>query len=57
MWFTKVKSLYPFFVGVNALDGDVITSGSLRFELPGDYDYGREFEARESKFVSNIYNS
>lgn len=57
VWFTKVKSLYPFFVGVNALDGDVITSGSLRFELPEDYDYGREIEVKESKFISNIYNS
>lgn len=56
VWITKVKSLFPFFVGVDALDGNVLYSGSLRTELPENYDYGREVEVIETDFIKNIYN-
>jgi len=55
VWVTKVKSLYPVFVGVDALTGNVLYSGSLRAELPENYDYGREVKVVESDFIKEIY--
>ena len=56
IWVAKVKSLFPFFVAVNALDGNVMYSGSLRDELPDNYDYGREVEIIETDSLRGIYN-
>lgn len=55
VWITKVKSIYPHFVGVDALDGEVLYSGSLRGEMPQDYDYGRELDVVASSFINDIY--
>ncbi len=55
VWISKVKSLYPIFVGVDALTGDVLSSGRIRGEVPEDYDYGREVEVVETNFIKNIY--
>ncbi len=57
IWITKVKSLYPHFVAVDALDGNVLYSGSLRADLPNDYDYGREIGVTETDFISGIYKN
>ena len=53
----KVKSLYPIYVGVDALTGNVLHSGSLRAELPENYGYGREVQVVESNFIKTIYNN
>lgn len=55
VWITKVKSLYPHFVAIDASNGDVLYSGSLRGELPENYDYGREVEVVETEFIKGIY--
>lgn len=54
MWITKVRSLYPIFVGIDALDGNLLFSGTLRDELPPDYDYGRNLEIVETEFIADI---
>ncbi len=55
VWVVKVKSIYPIYVGIDALNGNVLYSGSLRAELPEDYDYGREVEVVESDFIKEVY--
>jgi hypothetical protein len=55
LWLTKIKGLYPFFVGVNAHTGEVEFSGNPRGELPNDYDYGRDVEVVPSKLIKEIY--
>ncbi len=57
VWVTKVKSLYPHFVAIDASDGEVLYSGSLRGDLPENYDYGREVEVIETEFINKIYNN
>ncbi len=55
VWITKVKSLYPIFVEMDAMDGRVIISGSLRTVLPSNYDYGREVEVKETDLIKKIF--
>lgn len=56
IWIAKVKSLYPHFVAIDSLDGNVVYSGSIRGDLPENYDYGREVEVVETDFINDIYN-
>jgi len=57
VWITKVKSLYPHFVAIDALDGNVLYSGSFKGEFPDNYDYGREVEVIETDLINQIYNN
>lgn len=57
VWITKVKSLYPHFVAVDATDGRVLYSGSVRGDLPKDYDYGREVTVVETNLINQIYDN
>lgn len=54
IWITKVKSLYPIFVAIDAIDGQLVYTGSIRDEMPKDYDYGREVEIIETNFIKDI---
>lgn len=56
-WIVRVKSLYPIYVGVDASNGKVLYSGSLRDDLPEDYDYGGDVEVVETDFIKEIYNN
>jgi len=57
VWITKVKSLYPHFVAIDATNGNVLYSGSVKGELPENYDYGREIKVIETNLINQIYNN
>jgi len=54
VWITKVKSLYPFYVGIDALTGEVLYSGGIKTELPKNYDTGREIKITENDLIKSI---
>ena len=55
VWITKVKSLYSFFVEVDALDGSIIREGTLTAELPEGYSYGNNLETVDNELIKSIY--
>ncbi len=57
VWIARVKSLYPIYIGIDALTGKVLFSGTPRAEIPQGYDYGREIPVIESDFIKKIYGS
>jgi hypothetical protein len=55
VWVINVQSLYPIFVGVNAITGELVFSGAIRGDMPPNYDYGKDVEVVQSTLISRIY--
>ena len=55
IWRTQIKSLYPFFGGINALTGNVLYGGAGKSDMPIDYDFGRNVEVKESSTIKKVY--
>ena len=55
VWITKMKVLYPIFIGVSAQDGEILFTGGMRGTLPDNYNVGKESPIIESQFIKNIY--
>lgn len=55
VWITKVKGIYPFFVGIDAMTGRIKYSGGTKAEFPPSYDYGRNMEVKQTELITSIY--
>ena len=54
VWVFKIKLLYPIYVGVDGLTGEVLWSGNLRTILPQDYSVGKEVRVIENDFIKKL---
>jgi Zn-dependent metalloprotease len=57
IWVTKIQGqFYPFFVGVDAMTGEIAFTGQLPGDVPSDYAVGSEKKVVESDFIKEIYS-
>jgi len=58
VWVNKLQGqLYPFYIGINAMDGSISFSGIIPGEVPKNYEKGTDVEVIETNIIKQIYNS
>lgn len=57
VWVTKMKLFYPIYLGVSAVDGEILFTGSMKGVLPNKYFGGKDVFVVESTLVKQIYGS
>ena len=55
VWVTKMKVLYPIYIGISAIDGEVLFTGGMKGILPDDYSGGKGVSVIETRFIQEIY--
>jgi len=56
VWVTKMKVLYPIYIGINAIDGEILFTGGMKGILPDSYSVEKKITVIETELIKEIYS-
>jgi hypothetical protein len=51
-----MKVLYPIYIGINAIDGEILFTGGMKGILPDSYSVEKKITVIETELIKEIYS-